>query len=170
MEHGPVALQVYDERRRAEFNAFTVVSRSSGRGHEIRPKGDIDFDHLSEFEIEKMSNLVEIYARHWVDSKIMSDESHKQIRAWRKTYRENPNALIDFADELIGVHSKDENELSPEENAFLVYEALTKVLPANAEQKSTRGFPLIHSLADQLEESLELGGDPGIDVTLRLPA
>jgi hypothetical protein len=72
-----------------------------------------------------MYRLIEIYATRWMRTKIMSDASHEDIAAWRRTYYSRPNTIIDYTLEFEGdLLSKKEDELTFPEEVYLTYKAM----------------------------------------------
>lgn len=126
MERGPVPLEIYDKRDGYETECFSFRKDIEGR-IKIIPKGKPDMDYFSMVEIEEMSRLVEIYADEFVNTSIMSDVSHSEIRAWRRTYAKEPNGIIDFKLNFSGdIENKSPEELTPAEENFLVLKGLEK--------------------------------------------
>jgi len=58
----------------------------------------------------------------------MSDASHQAIKAWKKTYQQNPNAIIDPIEEFDrDIKSVPENELSSQEEKYLIQRGLSEL-------------------------------------------
>lgn len=82
-------------------------------------------DYFSKREIDLMNRIIEIYAAGYVTSRIMSDASHQEIHAWRRTFQNAPNSVIDFALEFPeDVFNKPEKQLTFPEEVFLVQKGL----------------------------------------------
>jgi hypothetical protein len=120
MEHGPVPIEIYAKRQTRNY--FTLVSfEPAGNGFIVKPIGKFNPDYFAETELEEMRNLIEIFAQKWVTSSVMSDSSHKDIRAWRVTYKKHPNQIINPIDEFDrNILEIPEEELTPQEERFLV--------------------------------------------------
>ena len=129
MEHGPVPVEIYANRENPDY--FSLVSfEPAGNGFIIKPAGKFNPDYFAETELEEMRGLVTIFAQKWVTASVMSDSSHKDIRAWSAAYRERPNQIIDPIDEFDrNILEIPEEELTPREERFLV-------------QKSIREYPV----------------------------
>jgi uncharacterized phage-associated protein len=99
MEHGPVPVEVYSKRDDpSPFPLVTFERSKTTKGNDlyvVKPNGQFKADYFSENELTEMQNLIEFFAQRWVDAKVMSDASHQEIRAWRTTYKQQPNAVID---------------------------------------------------------------------------
>ena len=121
MQRGPVPIEIYKEK--ADTPLYKFVKNELGEI--IVTKNKPNMDYFSSYEIELMYRLIEIYATSWMTTDVMSDASHEDIAAWRRTYYQNPNTTIDytleFDDDLL---SKRENELTYPEEAYLTYRAI----------------------------------------------
>jgi uncharacterized phage-associated protein len=124
MEHGPVPIEIYANREtRGYFSLATfepVTLKGGGRGYIIKPKGSFNPDYFAETELEEMKDLIEFFAQRWVTASIMSDSSHREIKAWRITRKEHPDATIDpineFDRDILSIPADD---LTPEEERYL---------------------------------------------------
>ena len=70
-------------------NKYVVVSNN---------KRKPDLDYFTPWEQEKMRELIEIYSNSSVTANDASDASHEKITAWKKTWSEKPNSIIDYKD------------------------------------------------------------------------
>jgi hypothetical protein len=72
-----------------------------------------------------MNRLIEIYGQEYITSRLMSDASHQDILAWRRTWSQKPNTIIDFALEFLDdIYHKPEPALTFPEEVFLVQKGL----------------------------------------------
>ena len=122
MEYGPVPIDIYSKRDTLKSDLFSIEKR--GKSYFVKAKKKPNLDYFSEYEIEKMNNLIFIYAQRWVSSGVMSDASHEKIKAWKKAWNRRPNSKIDKADTFDKLAQKDEEHLSPQEERFLISSAL----------------------------------------------
>ncbi|MDR1203087.1 MAG: SocA family protein [Tannerellaceae bacterium] len=124
MEHGPVPIEIYANRETKNY--FTLVSfEPKGNGFIIKPKGKFNPDYFAETELKEMRNLIEIFAQQWVGAAVMSNASHKHIRAWRITHKEHPNKIINPIDEFDrNILEISEEELTPQEERYLTHKAI----------------------------------------------
>jgi uncharacterized phage-associated protein len=127
MEKGPVPIDIYNKRHNYKTDLFEFNPQKD-QSILIFPTGKPDFSFFSDNEIEMMDDLIEIYADRFVNTKVMSDASHEEIKAWRDTWKSNPNGVIDFIsqfpDDLL---SKPEDNLSSSEEHYLTYAGLKSV-------------------------------------------
>ena len=118
MQYGPVPMEIYDKRDKLKSDQFVFMKRDNT--YFVKATGKPDLDYFSEYEIEKMKNLVFIYAKQWVTPNVMSDASHEKIKAWKKTWKKKPNSKIDKSDTFENLASKNEETLSSQEEHFLI--------------------------------------------------
>jgi len=123
MERGPVPEEIYNKRNENISNYFSF--KKDQDGVIIVHKKDPDLDYFSPYEINLMKQLIEIYAQNYIHTKIISDASHEDILAWKRTWKTKPNSIIDYSLEFEGnILKKSDKELSyPEEN-YLINMAL----------------------------------------------
>ncbi len=126
MQWGPVPEELYNNRNKIESNLF-IFEKQKDNNIIVKALSMPDLDYFSEDEIKEMNSLIFMFAQKWVTSNIMSDSSHQAIKAWKKAWKRNPNSLIDKADTFDGLRLKDEEQLSPEEEHFLVSSALKQL-------------------------------------------
>jgi len=117
LEKGPVPIALYN--REMEFDSFDFINDEQGKY--VKAKKGPDMSYFSNFEIKLMDKLIEIFATRYVYSKHMSDASHEEISAWRKTRRSNPDGIIDFSLTFDGdLHGKSNEELTYPEECYLL--------------------------------------------------
>jgi uncharacterized phage-associated protein len=124
MEHGPVPIEIYANREKpGYFSLITfepILLKGGGTGYIVKPNGIFNPDYFAETELEEMKNLIEFFAQRWVTASIMSDSSHREIKAWRIAYKNNPNAIIDPVDEFDrDISAIPAEDLTPEEERYL---------------------------------------------------
>lgn len=125
MKRGPVPVELYDNRD--DSGIFTCFSfqKDENDYYLVIPKGAPDLDYFSGREIDMMERLVEIFGKEYVSSKVMSDASHEDILAWRRTWQREQNAIIDFSLEFPDdVFDKKEHQLTFPEEVFLVRQGI----------------------------------------------
>lgn len=99
MERGPVPIDIYDKRE--SYSSPLVKFVKDERGSiMIFPRKEPDLDYFSPYEIELMSTLIEIYAKSYISTRLVSDASHEEIAAWKTTWKTNPNGIIDYLSEF----------------------------------------------------------------------
>jgi uncharacterized phage-associated protein len=98
MEHGPVPMDVYTNRDNPNIFKLVKFESKEVKGHTyyyIKPAGKFDADYFSEDELSEMHSLIEIFAQCWIDASVMSDASHREIRAWQQAHSLGVNTDID---------------------------------------------------------------------------
>lgn len=126
MPHGPVPKEIYENRENPAYFASVsfepVRLKNEKTGYIVKPQGKFNADYFSAAEMEEMKNLIDIFAQKWVDSAIMSDASHKAIKAWKKTFDNNtPNRYIDPVNEFDrDIYDVPEENLTTQELRYLM--------------------------------------------------
>ena len=121
MQRGPVPIEIYEKKEDTPLYRF--VKDELGEIIVTQKKPNMDF--FSSYEIDLMHRLIEIYATRWMTTDVMSDASHEDITAWKRTYYQRPNTIIDYTLEFDGdLLSKKENELIYPEEVYLTYKAM----------------------------------------------
>jgi len=119
MKEGPVPLEAYDGKEKVTGCKFIKDEYGEQVITTLKP----DLDYFSDYEIELMNRLLDFYAKRWVTSKTMSDATHEDILAWKRTPR---NKIIDKALEFEGDLSKKRKEdLTFPETVYLTQKALS---------------------------------------------
>ena len=126
MERGPVPIEIYNNKSETPKYKFQKRKFGDWDGEAVFPKGRPDLNYFSDYELDLMGRFIEIYAQAWVTTSIMSECSHEQILAWRRTYSKKKRRLINYALEFEGdIFSKTIEELTFPEEAYLTYKALS---------------------------------------------
>ncbi|MGC9365528.1 MAG: Panacea domain-containing protein [bacterium] len=129
-EHGPVPVEIYNKRKRLEndlykFDETKIREFDDKIGYIVISKREPDLDYFSDNEIKEMNDLITIFATTYTTAKTISDVSHKNIEAWKKTWKINPYGLMNqdytFSEDLF---SKPENSLNFAEECYLTYKAI----------------------------------------------
>ncbi|MDR1389992.1 MAG: SocA family protein [Treponema sp.] len=131
MERGPVPIEVYDKRD--TNGAFSTVTfepfqtQDGNFGYLVKPKGKFNADYFAEAELDEMKALIEMFAQGW-GAAVMSDATHTSIKAWKKTYAKNPNAIIDPIEEFNrDITAVLEDSLSTAEERFLIHRKIAEL-------------------------------------------
>lgn len=125
MPRGPVPMEIYGHRDDPALSEAFTLQEDASKNFLVIPRKTPDLDYFSQREVQFMHNLIEIYAQTYTTSRIMSDASHQEIKAWRKTYSRQQNAVIDFALEFDGdISTKPEENLTFPEEVYLVQKGL----------------------------------------------
>ena len=124
MERGPVPIEIYSQRNEIKSLLFEF-RRDQEDKITVHPKSKPNLDYFSKKEISQMQRLIEIYAKSYIPAKLISDASHESILAWKKTWKSQPNGMIDYKSEFDDrLLNKKEEELTYPEESYLTYKAL----------------------------------------------
>jgi len=125
MQRGPVPLEIYGHRDDPSLSKRFILQEESTNHIIVIPTGKPDLDYFSKREIDLMNQLIEIYGQDYVTAHIMSDASHEKILAWKRTWKRQENALIDFSLEFPdNPFEKPEEQLNFPEEVFLIQQGL----------------------------------------------
>jgi predicted nucleic acid-binding Zn ribbon protein len=125
MPKGPVPVELYDKRHDPCLSNAYAFCKEQNANIIVLPGKSLNLDYFNHREIGIMQSLLEIYAQAYVTARLMSDASHEEIQAWRKTWARNPNGIIDASLEFSGnLYEKAEAAASFPEEVFLVNKGL----------------------------------------------
>jgi len=132
MDRGPVPMEIYDNRDNLGYFSKVIFepfqTKSGGDGYLVKPNGKFDPDYFAEAELEEMKNLIEMFAQRWLGASEMSEASHQDIKAWKKTYTRQRNAEIDPIEEFDrDILSVPEETLHTEELKYLMHRKMTEL-------------------------------------------
>ena len=128
MKMGPVPMELYNNEIESCCFKKTLVNKDKNTYWYI-PNGEPNIDYFSEWELDEMYRLIEIFADRSVDTNAVIDSIHQDILAWKRTYRENPNSIIKYELEFTGdIYTKDKEKLKIEEENLIQYLAFQKNL------------------------------------------
>jgi len=126
-KNGPVPVGIYNNREGYQTDCFKFEKRGTNRFIVISTK-EADLDYFSEFEIETMNYLLDKYIKNNLSMKKIIDnickDSHNDIKAWKVAYNRKKNSRIDYSDTFEEIDKKEVNNLSIQEERFLVYRSL----------------------------------------------
>jgi len=126
MERGPVPTEIYNQRKDFTTDLFEFKQEEENKYYVVCKKKP-NLDYFSSDEINLMRRFVEIFADRFVNARLMSDASHEEIPAWKKTWALRPNNLIDYA--LVfddNLFAKSDEELSYPEESHLIHRAIER--------------------------------------------
>lgn len=129
MKRGPVPPLLYKNRENLSTDCYAFLrvaqTRDGNDIYEIIPQGKPNLNYFSQKEKAEMQRLIEIYANAFVKAGDMSEASHERIRAWRETWRTNPNGRIDYKLTFEkDPYRKEESELTFADECYLIAEAI----------------------------------------------
>lgn len=121
MKRGPVPPAIYNKRYFLKTAFYEFVDQG-GSVFIIEAKQEPNLDYFSPFEIDIMTKLVTKYAKRFCKSEEISEDSHKHIKAWEKTYNKKPNGVIDYILTFdSNIKHKPEKQLTHPEECYLTY-------------------------------------------------
>ena len=140
MKKGPVPIEIYDKRHNYETELFIFVPLANNNSViVVKTKGkDPNLEYFSEAEIAEMERIVEIYIDKSVATNILSGASHEVIAPWEKAWHRKKNSMVKMIDAFPDICNKKDEDLSPQEENFLIYYGLNK----GTEVESRRGDPV----------------------------
>jgi len=119
MTHGPVPLEVYQEKEAVTGCKFV----QDQFGEQVIPTSNPDLDYFSEYELKLMKQLLDRFSHYWITANDMSESTHKDINAWKRTRK---NEIIDPALEFEGnIFEKKDEDLTFPELVYLTQQALS---------------------------------------------
>jgi len=134
MERGPVPMEIYRNRdnpdcfSKVKFEPFQTKSGKDGYLIKPKPNGKFEPDYFAEAELKEMNNLIEMFAQQWVGAAEMSEASHQDIKAWKKTYSREKNADIDPIEEFDrDILAVPEEMLHTEELKYLMHRRMAEL-------------------------------------------
>jgi len=129
MDYGPVPVEIYIEKKYQSTESYHFETFNNIVRIKPVPKAKVNLDFFSEYEIELMGKLLYFFATKWVTAKVISDSSHKEIRAWKVAYERKKNSIIqyreEFKDDIVKRYSDGTSSLAEEH--FIIYSALHDV-------------------------------------------
>ena len=95
MDHGPVPEEIYKERNFLKSDKYIADQDGSQLVFKSLSKRP-NMDYFSPAEVAEMNRLIEIYADSYVKATDISDASHTDILAWKRTYKEQKYSQIAY--------------------------------------------------------------------------
>ncbi len=130
MQNGPVPREIYENRGIPyETECFKFV-QTSPQNYIIEHKQEPDMDYFSKYEKETMEEIIYRYTNKNVTqkelSKIICDDSHNEIKAWKVAWDKKKNSIIDYDYVFGSIFFKPGVELSQAETTYLTYRSFAK--------------------------------------------
>ncbi len=125
LQWGPVPVEIYDRRSNLKTSCYEFKSiDSKGEKYLVIPKREPDLDYFSDQEVTEMYNLIEIYAEKYVKASDISEASHQDIFAWKRTFKDKPKTIIDYLSHFPGdITQKDPEKMTLQEENILCFTA-----------------------------------------------
>ena len=123
---GPVPRRLYDNPSNSTNSYYDIKEYESGN-KAFKPKKEPDLNYFSKTEIEVMNQLLNEFAYPGVTTDIINEASH-DIKAYRKAWAkrgDRKRVTISYDDQFDQINKKKEEDLSPEEETYLVHRALS---------------------------------------------
>ena len=128
LEKGPVPDEIYNSNKYRKTELYKFQKKAETVIIIPLQNAKPDYDYFSPFEIELLNNLIEIFAVTYINTKTMSDASHKEIMAWRRTWKNKPNSPIKYIDNFPGnLLKKSTENINPIEEHFLIFSGINKL-------------------------------------------
>lgn len=124
LDQGPVPMDIYNNKDYIKNESFEFKKIDENK-YIIKSNKQADLSCFSEYEIEKMNNLLDKYSKKGVLVKTINEESHS-LRAYKVTAKDK---LISYDDMFIDLKNKNEKDLAPEEESYLIYKGIKKITP-----------------------------------------
>ncbi|MHB8276030.1 MAG: Panacea domain-containing protein [Candidatus Humimicrobiaceae bacterium] len=130
MQKGPVPREIYENRDIPyETECFKFV-QTGPQNYIIEHKQEPDMDYFSKYEKETMEEIISRYTNKNVNqrelSKIICEDSHKEIKAWEVAWNKKENSIIDYDYVFGNIFCKPGSELSQAEITYLTYRSFAK--------------------------------------------
>jgi len=124
MKRGPVPIEIYNQRDKIESDLFQFIPDQEDR-RMVLAKTNPNLNYFSKKETNQMQRLIEIYADSYITTRLISDASHEDILAWKKTWKNKQNGIIDYATGFDdNLSYKKEEDLTYPEESYLINRAL----------------------------------------------
>ncbi len=122
LKDGPVPMDLYKNRDQIKNDVFEFKQIDNEK-YIVEANKEANIRYFSEYEIGKMNELLNKYSRKGVVVRTVNDDSH-QIRAWKETEEDK---LIDYDDMFENLPNKSREDLTPEEESYLIYKSIVKI-------------------------------------------
>lgn len=132
LKDGPVPQEFYDTRAfLPSGEAFRFVQKDCTM-YQVEATKAPDLYYFSEQEINVMDAIVAEYAAAGVPTRTMIEDIHQENRAWQKAWERAQSEGVQrspmkYEDDFDDLETKKERDLTPEEERFLVHQALSEL-------------------------------------------
>lgn len=131
MKMGPVPKEIYNDKeyRKTDAYYFEEVKNTNNVVEIIVKKNKKpNLDYFSDYEIEKMNKIVEVYYDKSVSSSLISDASHEKIKAWERRFNIKENDIISYDEDVfIDISNKEEKDFTPAEERYAMLKAFEEI-------------------------------------------
>lgn len=132
LKDGPVPQEFYDTRAfLPSGEAFRFIQKDYAM-YQVEATKAPDLYYFSEKEIDVMDAIVAEYAAIGVPTRNMIHDIHKENRAWQKAWERAQGEGVQrspmkYEEDFDDLETKKERDLTPEEEHFLVHQALSEL-------------------------------------------
>lgn len=122
---GPVPKHLYDTRSSYKTRCYKFISEGED-SIIIEPSHKSNLDYFSDHEIEIMNQLLDKFAHPWITTDDLIAASH-EIPAWQKAWSRRADSQrvpMSYDDNFDRIQTKSEQDLSPEEETYLIFKSL----------------------------------------------
>jgi len=129
-EKGPVPKDLYDNIDILESKYFKVNIDNDGNYY-FESTQNPDLDYFSPSEITTMTEIVNQFIRQGMTTREVIEATHQEIKAWQKAWKnrgDKGRVRMKYEDSFENIANKDTKNITPEEEAFLIYNGFQKLL------------------------------------------
>ena len=122
LQKGPVPNELYNGDE-SIYSSF-VTKRFDVNGKTFKYYFSViepDMDYFSDTEKKILDSIISEFIEKNLTTDQASDLTHKKIKAWKKAWERKPNSKMSYSDEFDDIFSKDRDNLTPQEEYFLIY-------------------------------------------------
>lgn len=131
MKMGPVPKEIYIDKEYRETDAYYFEEfKDKNNTVEIIVKKNKkpDLDYFSDYEIEKMYHIAEIYYDKSVSTSDISDATHERIKAWKRRFNIKENDIISYDEDIFTeIANKKEEDFTPAEERYFMLKAFEEI-------------------------------------------
>ncbi len=122
LQKGPVPNELYngDESIYNSFSARKFDVNGNTYKYYVSTV-EPDLDYFSKKEIALLDKIINYFLEKNLTTDDASNLTHEKIVAWKKTWNRKPNSIMNYADEFDKLYIKKEEELTPQEEHFIIY-------------------------------------------------
>lgn len=131
MKMGPVPKEIYNDKeyRKTEAYYFEEVKNTNNIVEIIVKKNKKpNLDYFSDYEIDKMNKIVEVYYDKSVSASLISDASHEKIKAWKRRFDIKENDIISYDEDVFtDIANKKEKDFTSAEERYSMLKAFEEI-------------------------------------------
>jgi len=122
LQNGPVPEKLFNHQEELRSTAYSVTEDDEDRVI-YNAVHEPNLDYFSEIELEVLEATVSEYMYRGMTTQPLCDKTHEKIRAWRAAWNRRYGNMekISYDDTFPCLYEKAEEELTAQEDAFLLY-------------------------------------------------